>query len=213
MESFLQQDFSICEKQVLGVESKRMLFTGRTIVAAVALAISCFIIANVMTRSQPISIIIENQTSITVPTPTVYQEKEVLAVVISAFVAGVSAICLYFEASKKPLMGPERKVPTMKRRVEPSPRLEELETVTAALKILRGPTRKILEIVVNNKGETLQKDLYLETGFSKAKISRTLKELEVRNIIQRKQYGSTKKIILSDWIKKGMVSTREKSEK
>ena len=57
----------------------------------------------------------------------------------------------------------------------------------------------------------LQKDLYLETGFSKAKISRTLKELELRDIIQRKGYGSTKKIILSDWMKKGIAAGREKS--
>jgi uncharacterized membrane protein len=61
----------------------------------------------------------------------------------------------------------------------------------------------ILEVIVNNGGEMLQKDLYLETKFSKAKISRTLRELELRNIIQRKQYGSTKKIMLSDWMKEG----------
>lgn len=180
--------------------------TSRTVAAAVALAISCFIIANTLTRSQPISIIIENQTSVTVHTPAVYQEREVLAMVISSFVAGISAIYLYFEASKKPLMGPERKAPTVKHPVGPSLRLEESEAVATALKVLRGPRRKILEIIVNNKGETLQKDLYLETGFSKAKVSRTLKELELRNIIQSKQYGSTKKITLTDWMKKGVTS-------
>lgn len=78
---------------------------------------------------------------------------------------------------------------------------------------MRGPRRRVLEIIVNKKGEILQKDLYLETNFSKAKISRTLKELELRNIIQRKQYGSTKKIILSDWMKKDMTVSRVKSEK
>lgn len=183
-----------------------MPFTSGTVAAAVALAISCFIIANTLTRSQPISIIIENQTSVTVHTPAVYQEREVLAMVISSFVAGISAIYLYFEASKNPLMRSERKAPTVKHPVGPSLRLEESETVATALKVLRGPRRKILEIIVNNKGETLQKDLYLETGFSKAKVSRTLKELELRNIIQSKQYGSTKKITLSDWMKKGVTS-------
>ena len=180
--------------------------TSRTVAAAVALAISCFIIANTLTRSQPISIIIENQTSVTVHTPAVYQEREVLAMVISSFVAGISAIYLYFEASKTPLMRSERKAPTVKHPVGPSLRLEESEAVATALKVLRGPRRKILEIIVNNKGETLQKDLYLETGFSKAKVSRTLKELELRNIIQSKQYGSTKKITLTDWMKKGLTS-------
>lgn len=183
-----------------------MPFTSGTVAAAVALAISCFIIANTLTRSQPISIIIENQTSVTVHTPAVYQEREVLAMVISSFVAGISAIYLYFEASKNPLMRSERKAPTVKHPVGPSLRLEESETVATALKVLRGPRRKILEIIVNNKGEILQKDLYLETGFSKAKVSRTLKELELRNIIQSKQYGSTKKITLSDWMKKGVTS-------
>jgi uncharacterized membrane protein len=141
-----------------------------------------------------------------VHTPAVYQEREVLAMVISSFVAGISAIYLYFEASKNPLMRSERKAPTVKHPVGPSLRLEESETVATALKVLRGPRRKILEIIVNNKGEILQKDLYLETGFSKAKVSRTLKELELRNIIQSKQYGSTKKITLSDWMKKGVTS-------
>jgi uncharacterized membrane protein len=184
-----------------------MPFTSRTVAAAVALAISCFIIANTVIRSQPISIIIEDQTSIIVYTPAVYQEREVLAVAISSFVAGISAIYLYLEISKKPLMEPERQVPTREHVVGPTPRLGDLETVSTALKILRGPRRKILEIIVDKKGEILQKDLYLETGFSKAKISRTLKELELRNIIQRKQYGSTKKIILSDWMKKNMTSS------
>ena len=182
-----------------------MPFTSRTIAAAVALAISCFIIANTVARSQPISIVIEDETSITVHTPVVYQESEVLTLMISSWIAGISAIYLYFEASKKPLRGPERQAPTGKYLVGPSPRLEELETVSTALKILRGPRRRVLEIIVNKKGEILQKELYLETGFSKAKISRTLKELELRNMIQRKQYGSTKKIILSDWMKKGII--------
>lgn len=190
-----------------------MPLTSRTIAAAVALAISCFTIANTVIRSQPISIVIEDETPITVYTPVVYQEREVLLLVISSWIAGISMIYLYFEASKKPLIEAERRVATEKHLVGPSPRLEELKTVSTTLKVLRGPRRRVLEIIVNKKGEMLQKDLYLETGFSKAKISRTLKELELRNIIQRKQYGSTKKIILSDWMNKGMTVSREKSEK
>lgn len=189
-----------------------MPFTNRTVAAAVALAISCFIIANTLTRSHPISIVIKDETPITVHTPVVYQEREVLTMAISSFVAGISAIYLYFEASKKTLRGLKRQVPTGKHVVELSPKLEDLERVSTALKILRGPTKKVLEIIVNNKGEVLQKDLYFETGFSKAKISRTLEKLELRNIIQRKQYGSTKKITLSDWMKKDMTVNREKSE-
>ncbi len=179
-----------------------MHVAGKTIVAAVALAFSCFIIANTLIRSQPISIVIEDETPTVIRTPVVYGEREVLTLVIASCIAGISAMYLYFETSKKPLVGLERQMTTRKR-IGSSPKLEELETVNTALRVLRGPRRMILEIIVNNGGEMLQKDLYLETNFSKAKISRTLRELELRNIIQRKQYGSTKKIMLSDWMKKG----------
>lgn len=190
-----------------------MTFTTRTIVAAAALAISCFVIANTMIRSQPISILIENGTPITVHTPVVYQQKEVLTVAISCFVAGISALYLYLETTKKPLSVPHSRVITGKQLVEPSPRLQNLETVRTALKALGGPRRKLFEILINKKGEMLQKDLPLETGFSKAKISRTLKQLEVKDIIHRKQYGNTKKITLSEWMKKGTPISGEKSEK
>jgi len=184
--------------------------TNRIFAAAVVLAISCFVIANTMTRSQPVSIVIEDETAVTVHTPVVYQEREVLTVMISSLAAGMSAIYIHFEAFKKPLMEPEREVPTGKQIAGPSPKLEELEAVSTALRVLQGRRRRVLEVIVNKGGEMLQKDLYLETGFSKAKISRTLKELELRDIIQRKGYGSTKKIILSDWMKKDIPASQEK---
>jgi len=111
---------------------------------------------------------------------------------------------LYFKTSKKPLVGLERQMTTLKH-IGSSPKLIELETVNTALKVLRGPRRRVLEILVDNGGEILQKDLYLETNFSKAKISRTLRELELRNMIERRQYGSTKKVVLSEWMKKGLL--------
>lgn len=189
-----------------------MTVARKTIAVAVALAISCFIIANILVESQPISIVIEDETPTVIYTPVVYGEREVLTLVIASCIAGISAMYLYFETSKKPLVELGRQMTTRKH-TGLSQKLEELETVNTALRVLRGPRRRILEIVVNKGGEMLQKDLYLETNFSKAKISRTLRELEQRNIIQRKQYGSTKKIILSDWMKKGIASSREKSEK
>jgi len=190
-----------------------MTVKSKVIVAAVALAISCFIVTNTIIKSQPITIVIDDEIFITLHTPVIYQEREVLIVAISSFVAGISTVYLYLEASKKPSIEPEKRVPAEEHLFEPSPRLRDLDTVNTALRVLRGPRRRLLEIIVDNGGEILQKDLYLETGFSKAKISRTLKELESRNIIQRKTYGSTKKITLSDWMKRGTTLSQEKSEK
>ena len=176
---------------------------GRTILAAVIMAVSCFVIANTLIQSRPISITIQDETPIVVQAPAVYGATEVLTLVVTSWMAGVSAMYLYFEGSKKIWVVPQKQTITT---LEPSvtvPKLEQLETVNTALKVLQEPGKRILEVIVNNGGQILQKDLYLETNFSKAKISRTLRELEFRNIIQRKQYGGTKKIVLSDWMRKG----------
>jgi len=176
---------------------------GRTILAAVIMAVSCFVIANTLIQSRPISITIQDETPIVVQAPAVYGATEVLTLVVTSWMAGVSAMYLYFEGSKKIWVVPQKQTMTT---LEPSvtvPKLEQLETVNTALKVLQEPGKRILEVIVNNGGQILQKDLYLETNFSKAKISRTLRELEFRNIIQRKQYGGTKKIVLSDWMRKG----------
>ncbi|WP_406657414.1 hypothetical protein V7O62_02350 [Methanolobus sp. ZRKC2] len=65
-----------------------------------------------------------------------------------------------------------------------------------ATKILEGDSRKLYKIIAE-KEELLQSDLVLESGFSKVKVSRTLKKLEDKSLIERKPYGNTNKIILS----------------
>jgi len=65
-----------------------MVITGKTIVAVVFLAISCFIIANILIESHPISIVIEDESPIVIHTPVLYGEKEVLTLVIASWIAG-----------------------------------------------------------------------------------------------------------------------------
>jgi len=179
-----------------------MSINGKTILATVVLATSCFVIANTLIQSKPISIIIQNGTPIVVQAPAVYGATEVVTLVVTSWIAGLSAMYLYSKGSKKILGVPEKQIVATQEHAGLTPKLEQLETVNTTLKVLREPGKRILEIIVNNGGEMLQKDLYLETNFSKAKISRTLRELEFRNIIQRRQFGGTKKIMLSDWMKK-----------
>jgi len=181
-----------------------MSINAKTILAAIVLSISCFVIANTLIEPQPINITIKDETSIVIQAPTVYGEMEVLTLIAASGMAGISAMYLYSEISSKTWVTPKMQTATQEY-VGATPKLQELETVNTALRVLREPGKRILEIIVDRGGETLQKDLYLETNFSKAKISRTLRELEFRNIIQRKQYGGTKKIILSDWMKKGKM--------
>ena len=180
-----------------------MLTNGKIILAIVVLSISCFVIANALIKTHPVSITIEDATPTVIQVPAVYGEIEVLTLVVTSWIAGISAMYLYFESSKKTLVVPEKPMVTQGH-FGSIPKLKDLETINTALKVLREPGKQVLEIIVNKGGEILQKDLYLETNFSKAKISRTLRELENRGIIQRRQYGGTKKIVLSDWMKKGI---------
>jgi uncharacterized membrane protein len=187
-----------------------MHVNGKTILAAIIMAISCFIIANTVVQPQPISIKIEDANPIIIQAPAVYGEREVLTVVVASWIAGISTMYLYFESSKKVWAGPRIQVPITDQGNQ-IPHLQELETINTALKVLREPGKKVLEIIVNKGGDILQKDLCLETDYSRAKISRTLRELEARDIIQRRQYGGTKRIMLSDWMKKGTALNIERS--
>jgi uncharacterized membrane protein len=69
--------------------------------------------------------------------------------------------------------------------------------VAFALRLLDGDKRRIFEEIVEAKGEILQSELHTKTGFSKAKITRILDYLEVKDLIVRKSYGMTNKIVLN----------------
>ncbi|AKB84919.1 MarR family transcriptional regulator [Methanococcoides methylutens] len=63
-------------------------------------------------------------------------------------------------------------------------------------RVLDGDSRKLYRIIAE-KEEILQSELVLESGFSKVKVSRILKKLEDKSLIERKPYGNTNKIKVS----------------
>jgi uncharacterized membrane protein len=69
--------------------------------------------------------------------------------------------------------------------------------VAFALRLLDGDKRRIFKEIVEAKGEILQSELHTKTGFSKAKITRILDYLEIKDLIVRKSYGMTNKIVLN----------------
>jgi len=69
--------------------------------------------------------------------------------------------------------------------------------VAFAIRLLDGDKRKIFNEIVEAKGEILQSDLHVVTGFSKAKITRILDYLEIKGLVMIKSYGMTNKIVLN----------------
>lgn len=61
----------------------------------------------------------------------------------------------------------------------------------AALGRLSGDERILFEMLINSGGAAFQADLVQESGFSKAKVSRTLDKLEARGLVERRRRGMT----------------------
>jgi uncharacterized membrane protein len=72
------------------------------------------------------------------------------------------------------------------------------EDVQETTRFLPKDQRKIVEAVIENRGEISQSQLPEETGLSKVKISRKLKDLERQEIIRREENGMTNKVMLGE---------------
>ncbi len=81
------------------------------------------------------------------------------------------------------------------------------ETQETHMPALLENERKIVDALQKAKNRELwQKQLQIQTGFSKARLSRTLRDLEARGIIKKEPVGNTNKICLT------REEEREKSE-
>jgi len=75
--------------------------------------------------------------------------------------------------------------------------LESFESdVNFALRLLDGDQKMVFSLIVESGGEILQSELVRRTGFSRAKITRILNELEFKGLIIRRRYGMTNKIVV-----------------
>ena len=67
-----------------------------------------------------------------------------------------------------------------------------------SMPVLLEKERKIVQALQRAKTQELwQKQLQIETGFSKARLSRTLRDLEARGMIKKEPVGNTNKIYLT----------------
>ena len=68
------------------------------------------------------------------------------------------------------------------------------------LQLLATDERKVIEALLNAGGIRLQKDLAVDTGYSRVKIHRILVRLHNRKIVTSEKYYRTKRIKLADWL-------------
>ncbi len=160
----------------------------------IILAISSFLLANVLMKPRSITIIIGDNESVTLQTPVIYTLEEVLIILVSSILIGISSASILLSRSEIQ----ESKL--------------NMFGVKSLVRLLEGPERKILEFITRKGGEALQSEIWAETGLSKATVSRVLKEMEQKGLISRKKYGATKIVRISDRFVRSRSHIRKRDE-
>jgi len=158
----------------------------KTVLIAVLFTVSAFTLVGKLLMPTPIQIIIQGEEPIVVGQILSYTQVDVIIMVVSALLLGISGFYLLFSD----FIETRGALPTIGKS-------DTLELdVKFALRLLDGDKRKVFSEIVESGGEILQSDLPPRTGFSKAKITRILDSLERKGLIIRKSHGMTNKIIV-----------------
>ncbi len=153
---------------------------------AVLFSVSAFMFVGKLLMPTPIQIIIPGEEPIVVGQIFRYTQFDVAIISVSAIILAISSFYLLFAKGDNLL------VSSIAERTSP-PELD----VTFVLRLLDGDKRQVFNEIVEANGEILQSDLHLQTGFSRAKITRILDYLELKGLIVRKSYGMTNKIVIN----------------
>lgn len=113
-----------------------------------------------------------------------------LFILILGLIAGIAAAYLFL-ARAQATSAPAAATSDGTRPVAP-PDLENL-----AVRLLDGDERRLMRVIVEAKGEILQRDLVRITAFSDAKVSRLLDRLEERGLVVRERHGMSNRVRLT----------------
>lgn len=111
-----------------------------------------------------------------------------LFILIAALIAGIAAAYLFLARAQSapPTISPAGGNPAT------GPDLENL-----AVRLLDGDERRLLRVIVEARGDILQRDLVRITAFSDAKVSRLLDRLQERGLVIRERQGMANRVRLT----------------
>ena len=76
----------------------------------------------------------------------------------------------------------------------------ETDKIDVAMKLLSPNERMVVEALVDNGGEMLQKDIHYDLGLSRVQAHRIVQGLTQRDIVTVEDHYNTKKVSLADWL-------------
>lgn len=77
---------------------------------------------------------------------------------------------------------------------------DSTKTINDLLRVLKPDEKRVVELLIENNGKMLQKEIRWSLGYTRLKTHRIIEGLVERNIVKRRKVGSTNEIILSEWI-------------
>ena len=156
-------------------------------IMAILFAVSAFTLVSKFLMPTPIQIVIPGEEPIVVGQIFKYTQFDVAIISVSTVILAVSGFYLLFVNS----IETRNALPTVEKKDT-----SELD-VKFALRLLDGDKRKVFNEIVESGGEILQSELYAQTGFSRAKITRILDYLEWKGLVVRKSYGMTNRVTIN----------------
>ena len=76
----------------------------------------------------------------------------------------------------------------------------ETDKIDVAMKLLSPNERMVVEALLGNDGEMLQKDLHYDLDLSRVQAHRIVQALTQRDIVTVEDHYNTKKVRLADWL-------------
>jgi len=76
----------------------------------------------------------------------------------------------------------------------------DVDKIEVAMRLLSPNERIVVEALVSNDGEMLQKDLHYQLDLSRVQAHRIVQGLTQRDIVTVEDHYNTKKIRLADWL-------------
>jgi uncharacterized membrane protein len=153
----------------------------KDLAVSILLLISSFVLVNKLLNPTPIQIIVSGEGQpIVVREFVTYTLIDVIVVVASTVIVCMTSFYILFSTR---LEGGA---------LNPSDSIES--DIKFALRLLEGDQKKIFLLIVESGGSILQSEIVEKSGFSNAKVTRILSELESKGLIIKRRYGMTNKI-------------------
>ncbi len=125
---------------------------------------------------------------------------------VSIVLAGMASFVMYNKSKKREKDEAKMETEeTPKDKIKPEAELAEELVLTQGKKDIMMTLNKneqdVVKELLREEGKLTQKDIFTEIGLPRSTLSRTLKKLERKNVVEIRSIGNTNLVILTEWFK------------